>query len=292
MARRGNSAISPRCSRSSRVTAFHVTITALTPADCSTSPPTATWCSTPPTTNFGGSRDRRGGRSRGHPTRPFLGRAQEQVGHPSPNSPALWLDPSPPGLGSVGDLDRPQRSVLSELRQRLSGKFLLLLTAGRRHRGATRATHRSAVASARQPFLESRSAGLFDRPERSPCLASLTDQHLPAYQEALGLIRAGRDRLAGHPESDMPGFQASALDQWRRASTRRDANWRSATARRCGLDRNPSNRGSNLRGDATRRDARPSERQQERQQIVDLRRTQVRCFAVLILRVPLHQNLS
>jgi hypothetical protein len=57
----------------------------------------------------------------------------------------------------------------------------------------------------------------FDRPELSPCLARFGDRADPAYQEALGLIRAGADLLARRPEADAPGFQPSPTDQWRDA---------------------------------------------------------------------------
>lgn len=55
----------------------------------------------------------------------------------------------------------------------------------------------------------------FDRPELSACLGSLDDRQALAYQEALGLIREGKSRLAERPEADMPGFEASPIDQWR-----------------------------------------------------------------------------
>jgi hypothetical protein len=53
----------------------------------------------------------------------------------------------------------------------------------------------------------------FDRPEQSPCLASL--QGKAGYDEALGLIRAGATLLAQRPEADAPGFVACATDQRR-----------------------------------------------------------------------------
>jgi hypothetical protein len=47
----------------------------------------------------------------------------------------------------------------------------------------------------------------FTRPELSPCLARLADKQAPAFQEALAIIRAGRESLARRPRADMPGFQ-------------------------------------------------------------------------------------
>ncbi len=58
----------------------------------------------------------------------------------------------------------------------------------------------------------------FDRPELSPCLAALREKpgtDAGKHDEALALIRAGRDLLAQRPEADMPGFQANERDQWR-----------------------------------------------------------------------------
>jgi hypothetical protein len=57
----------------------------------------------------------------------------------------------------------------------------------------------------------------FDRPELSPCLGKFTDKSDPKYLEALALIRTGKELLARRPEADLPGFQPSALDQWREA---------------------------------------------------------------------------
>jgi len=45
----------------------------------------------------------------------------------------------------------------------------------------------------------------FTRPEKSPCLAKLAAEGGPKHDEALALIRAGRDRLAARPREDMPG---------------------------------------------------------------------------------------
>ncbi len=51
----------------------------------------------------------------------------------------------------------------------------------------------------------------FDRPELSPCLEKLDRKSAP-YQEALALIRAGKELLARRPRADMPGFQPCAAD--------------------------------------------------------------------------------
>ncbi len=51
------------------------------------------------------------------------------------------------------------------------------------------------------------SAVSFTRPEKSPCLAKLTQHDSPEYLEALEIIRAGKDLLARRPRADMPGFQ-------------------------------------------------------------------------------------
>jgi hypothetical protein len=47
----------------------------------------------------------------------------------------------------------------------------------------------------------------FTRPELSPCLVKLAERGGPAYEEALALIREGKERLAAVPRADMPGFQ-------------------------------------------------------------------------------------
>jgi len=51
----------------------------------------------------------------------------------------------------------------------------------------------------------------FTRPELSPCLAKLANRSDPdeerRYQEALVIIRSGRDLLAQRPRADMPDFQ-------------------------------------------------------------------------------------
>ena len=45
----------------------------------------------------------------------------------------------------------------------------------------------------------------FDRPELSPCLATLAKDS-PRYQEALAIIQAGQAQLKAHPEADREGF--------------------------------------------------------------------------------------
>ena len=50
----------------------------------------------------------------------------------------------------------------------------------------------------------------FSRPELSSCLAKLTDHAEPAYQEALAIIRAGKEKLAKKPRADMPGFRLTS----------------------------------------------------------------------------------
>jgi hypothetical protein len=84
----------------------------------------------------------------------------------------------------------------------------------------------------------------FDRPELSPCLASVPEKTGPKYLEALALIRVGRESLAQRPEADMPGFQASERDQWRdqKYLARIQAEARNRAAIREGVkvyDRNP-----------------------------------------------------
>jgi hypothetical protein len=76
----------------------------------------------------------------------------------------------------------------------------------------------------------------FDRPEVSPCLARLPEKTGPEYQEALGIIRAGRAALISKPEADADGFQPCAIDQWREQKylARRQAELRSREALREG----------------------------------------------------------
>ncbi|MFH1921300.1 MAG: hypothetical protein ABIP48_15655 [Planctomycetota bacterium] len=47
----------------------------------------------------------------------------------------------------------------------------------------------------------------FTRPELSPCLTALEATADPRYQEALAIIRTGRDRLASLPRADMQDFR-------------------------------------------------------------------------------------
>ncbi len=56
----------------------------------------------------------------------------------------------------------------------------------------------------------------FERPELSPCLEKL-DKSNPQYQEALAIIRAGKEMLAKRPRADMPGFQPCEADEQREA---------------------------------------------------------------------------
>jgi hypothetical protein len=56
----------------------------------------------------------------------------------------------------------------------------------------------------------------FDRPELSPCLASLKKDS-PEYREALALIRRGQERLKKRPRADMPGFVPWERDLQRQA---------------------------------------------------------------------------
>jgi hypothetical protein len=76
----------------------------------------------------------------------------------------------------------------------------------------------------------------FDRPELSPCLAQFSAPANPKRQEALALIRAGAERLARQPEADAPGFQPSAIDQWRNAKyqARQQREQRNRQARQSG----------------------------------------------------------
>ena len=52
----------------------------------------------------------------------------------------------------------------------------------------------------------------FDRPELSPCLATLRDRDDPKYREALAIIQAGKEMLAKRPRADMAGFRACLID--------------------------------------------------------------------------------
>jgi len=72
----------------------------------------------------------------------------------------------------------------------------------------------------------------FDRPERSPCLSAITDEGSASYQEALAIIRAGRDMLRRRPRADMVGFVPCAVDRDRQEkySQRQEAERRSRRA--------------------------------------------------------------
>jgi hypothetical protein len=50
----------------------------------------------------------------------------------------------------------------------------------------------------------------FTRPELSPGLARFSDRDDAGYQEALAIIRAGRETLAQRPRADMPKFQLTS----------------------------------------------------------------------------------
>jgi len=75
----------------------------------------------------------------------------------------------------------------------------------------------------------------FDRPELSPCLGRIEDKGSARYQEALAIIRAGRDRLRERPRADMVGFEPCEVDKKRqeRYSQRQKAEWRN----RCAIQR-------------------------------------------------------
>jgi len=53
----------------------------------------------------------------------------------------------------------------------------------------------------------------FTRPELSPCLAGLSDRSAAAYEEALAILRAGRDALQRNPRPDMPNYQLAAQNE-------------------------------------------------------------------------------
>ena len=55
----------------------------------------------------------------------------------------------------------------------------------------------------------------FDRPEISPCLAKFADRNDPRCQEAIAIIRAGRETLAKLHRGDTADFQACEVDQQR-----------------------------------------------------------------------------
>jgi len=56
----------------------------------------------------------------------------------------------------------------------------------------------------------------FDRPEMSPCLASLS-KNSRKYRKALALIRKGQERIKKRPRADMPGFTPWERDLQRMA---------------------------------------------------------------------------
>jgi hypothetical protein len=77
----------------------------------------------------------------------------------------------------------------------------------------------------------------FERPEQSPCLASLPDPADPRRAEALDLIRVGAAQLKARPDADLPGFVACETDQWREEKyrARQQAEFRSRQALRSGM---------------------------------------------------------
>ncbi|MBN2308243.1 MAG: hypothetical protein JXR94_04685, partial [Candidatus Hydrogenedentes bacterium] len=76
----------------------------------------------------------------------------------------------------------------------------------------------------------------FDRPELSPCLASFENTESPEYQEALAIIRTGRERLEQHPRADAPAFEMCPTDaaRERKYTARRDIELRNRDAIRTG----------------------------------------------------------
>ena len=58
----------------------------------------------------------------------------------------------------------------------------------------------------------------FTRPELSPCLAEFKDHSDRAYQEALTIIRAGREKLANTSRADMPNFHLTSRPDLSRQS--------------------------------------------------------------------------
>ena len=55
----------------------------------------------------------------------------------------------------------------------------------------------------------------FDRPELSPCLAGIRGTSPEKYNEALAIIRHGKEMLEKRPRADMPNFQPCETDQKR-----------------------------------------------------------------------------
>ena len=76
----------------------------------------------------------------------------------------------------------------------------------------------------------------FDRPELSRCLSHLADAKGPAHEEALSIIRSGKETLARRPRADMPGFSVCEVDARRQAkyAMRREAEAASREAIRTG----------------------------------------------------------
>ena len=76
----------------------------------------------------------------------------------------------------------------------------------------------------------------FDRPELSPCLAKLADTQSAEYDEALAIIREGRDLIQERPRADMPGFQLAGPDAQRQEkyAMRREVELRNRKAIRNG----------------------------------------------------------
>lgn len=55
----------------------------------------------------------------------------------------------------------------------------------------------------------------FDRPEQSPCLASIPDKSSQNHAEALAIIMAGKSNLKSNPDAGADGFSKCDIDQWR-----------------------------------------------------------------------------
>jgi len=73
------------------------------------------------------------------------------------------------------------------------------------------------------------------RPKLSPCLARIPDKADPRYEEALAIIRAGREALAKVPREDMPGAKLLGIEAAREEKYQRllqaEAEARQAIAR-------------------------------------------------------------
>ena len=77
----------------------------------------------------------------------------------------------------------------------------------------------------------------FDRPELSPCLAKLGGPGVPAFDQAVALIRVGSERLKSCPRGDVEaGFTPCAKDQDREKiyEERRQLEWRNRAAIKAG----------------------------------------------------------